>query len=218
MADPFVRFGVARAVFEHAAFDSVRGALATMGDDAALPDVAAIDAALGARAGVRFVASPRKPLSSREYNGRVARAGEVSTRAGVWHDFANALVWATFPRAKRALHARQSSCLEARNARGEPNRTPEEDALAILDEGGLLRVCEEEGDGGAAVERTLVFGHAILESVALDRPLILGRGARLRLACVEGDAVARLADAALTARLEAGWPAHKAELDTIEAL
>ena len=52
------------------------------------------------------------------------------------------LAWATFPRAKRMVNARQVAALRARAA--EPSsrlpgaRTREQDALAMLDEGGLI--------------------------------------------------------------------------------
>lgn len=203
-------------MFEHRAFASVRCALGLVATSEELPDVRAIDEALAGRAGVRFVPSPRKPLGSRDYNARVSGLREVPTRAGHWHDFANALVWATFPRAKRALHVRQSLRLEERHASGAANRTPEEDALAILDEGGLLAVYDE----AAGRERVLVFGHAVLESVALGRPLVLGRGARVAVRSLALDEGALLAevDASLARALEHTWPAHKGELATIETL
>ncbi len=111
----------------------------------------------------------------------------MPTRARCWHDFMNALVWGTFPRAKRALHARQHRAIAARlvpDARTlPPVRTPELDALALLDEGGIavlttdperahaalatrqpgaLRALVASGDAVA-----VIFGHAIYESLAL---------------------------------------------------
>ncbi|HSO36534.1 MAG TPA: DUF3025 domain-containing protein, partial [Labilithrix sp.] len=77
------------------------------------PQPEAIDAALGTRAGVRFERQrpvarrrrgPRDPSSM--YDARI-KAGCVPTRPGSWHDLMNALVWATFPASKRALHERQ---------------------------------------------------------------------------------------------------------------
>jgi hypothetical protein len=96
----------------------------------------------------------------------------------------NALVWGTFPRAKRALHARQHQAIAARIApdshRLPPCRTRELDALALLDEGGVVVLARDpvgvcaaldagalkaEVAGGSA--DAVVFGHAIYESLAL---------------------------------------------------
>ncbi len=86
-----------------------------------------------------------------------------------WHDLMNALVWATFPAAKAALHSRQHRAIVGGLAPGActlPRRTPELDALALVDEGGVV-----VGGGGGPV---VVFGHAIYESVALGvRPAVV---------------------------------------------
>src|SRR5689334_14108867 len=98
--------------------------------------------------GVRFVAAtkPRRsrrrlPAGAAGYDTRVL-AGEVPTRPRSWHDFLNALVWATFPASKRILHARQARAIQASLADGTsalPNaRSREHDALALLDEGGVI--------------------------------------------------------------------------------
>jgi len=124
----------------------------------------------------------------------------VPTRPGSWHDLMNALVWATFPRAKRALHERQHR-LVVPAAPAESARRPRElDALALLDEGGVVVLAsagaldegderrgereerEERGERGERGERALeeaiaagdatafVFGHAIYEGLVLGRP------------------------------------------------
>jgi hypothetical protein len=122
-----------------------------------------IDRALGPRA-VRFDAQHGKRrgrLASLEdaYEARIDARGLVPTRACL-HDFANALVWARFPRSKRALAARQHRALrrDVPEFRGVlPNaRSEERDVLAMLDEGAIL----------LAGDRTFVFGHAILEHLA----------------------------------------------------
>jgi hypothetical protein len=99
----------------------------------------------------------------------------------------NALVWGTFPHAKRALHARQHRAIAARvvpNARTlPPVRTPELDALALLDEGGIaVLTADPERVHAALTTRqpgalraevatghalAVIFGHAIYESLAL---------------------------------------------------
>ncbi len=124
------------------------------------------------------------------YDARIAREGCVPTRPGSWHDLMNALVWATFPLAKRALHERQHG-LVVPAAPGESARRPRElDTLALLDEGGLVVVAlaplEDEDALVSAVARhqatALVFGHAIYEGI------VLGHEAPLASAiCVRGD-------------------------------
>jgi Protein of unknown function (DUF3025) len=141
---------------------------------------------------VRFeVASPRRrraraPAEAR-YDARIALARRVPTRARSWHDVTNALVWATFPAAKLALHARQHAIISTRmgcDLRLPGARTPEQDALAMFDEGGVALVCSrtrraalESALAGDSMpdllrlvrERStipIVFGHAIYESLA----------------------------------------------------
>jgi Protein of unknown function (DUF3025) len=119
------------------------------------------------------------------YDARITLAGEVPTREGDWHDLFNALCFATFPRSKRALHARQYGALAARI---EPNmtrlpsaRTPEQDALTLFDEGGVVLAAEPSdalqlmaahGPERAALctqlsaerrTRIVPFGHALFE-------------------------------------------------------
>jgi hypothetical protein len=162
----------------------------------AFPPPETIDRALGARAGVRFERQrpvtrrrrgPRDPSSM--YDARI-KAGCVPTRPGSWHDLMNALVWATFPRAKRALHERQHA-LVVPAAPGESARRPRElDTLALLDEGGAvvigrLPLDDEEALVAALDDRTatvLVFGHAVYEGIVLGRPEPL-----MSVVCVEGD-------------------------------
>jgi hypothetical protein len=84
-------------------------------------------------------------------------AGRVPTRTGSWHDFLNALVWASFPLAKRALHAKQHALVVA-NGPSAACRTPELDALAMIDEGGIV----------VALGKGMVFGHGIYEGLVRD--------------------------------------------------
>ena len=140
------------------------------------PPVQAFDRVFGVDrddAPVRFVpAAPRprrrrRPLAldvSALYDARITIERVVPTRARSWHDLMNALVWGTFPRAKSALHARQHGAIAERMAPGArtlpPARTRELDALALLDEGGVILL-------GGDPARAVVFGHAIYESLAL---------------------------------------------------
>jgi Protein of unknown function (DUF3025) len=133
----------------------------------------------GREAPVRFVPAAPRPRRGRRpqtidlcalYDARITLDGVVPTRARSWHDLMNALVWGTFPLAKRALHARQHRAIAARVAPGAvrlpPTRTRELDALALLDEGGVVLP-------GGDVARAIVFGHAIYESLALGVPPVV---------------------------------------------
>jgi len=118
------------------------------------------------------------------YEVRIHSHRRLPTRAGSWHDLSNLLVWCAFPRAKRALVARQDAIVRQRISDGPhalpSTRTREQDALAMLDEGGVLILCRagERIDLGAPdtvhaaiTERRIglrVFGHALLEAVATD--------------------------------------------------
>jgi hypothetical protein len=143
------------------------------------------------------------------YDARITREGCVPTRPGSWHDLMNALVWATFPLAKRALHERQHGLVVPASP-GESARRPRElDALALLDEGGLVvamgkgRQATDEGELAALVasgEATaLVFGHAIYEGIVLGRPAPLASVVCVEVAHVDGvarsDRSRRVADA-----------------------
>jgi hypothetical protein len=165
------------------------------------PSVDALDARLGPAAGVRFVpATPRPRGRDRRrraldpaalYDGRIVEAGVVPTRARSWHDLLNALAWATWPRAKAALHARQHRMVKARLAPGArhlpPSRTREGDTLAMLDEGGVLL---PEG-------APLLFGHGLAEELVRGAPRLTARTLAL---AASGDDLAAV-DAAFAALL-----------------
>jgi hypothetical protein len=156
------------------------------------------------------------------YDARIALDGLVPTRERCWHDFMNALVWGTFPRAKRALHARQHRLVTDRivpGARGLPPRSPALDALALLDEGGVAVMTRDTSavEGAlrsrragclrslitAGVAEALVFGHAVYESVALGvRPAIVA-AVVLQRDGPGGDLV-RATDGSLAAALDDG--------------
>lgn len=135
------------------------------------------------------------------YDARIVR-GAVPTRERDWHDFLNALVWATFPRAKLALHTRQHALIEAWIPPGAttlPNaRTREQDAFAVLDEGGIVLL--RAGDR----ELPVPFGHAFFEGLVLgSSPMVtralpvdvpaLPSGPREAIALAEDALVARIA-------------------------
>jgi hypothetical protein len=160
----------------HALFWPLAPAAAPFAQEPDWPPVESYARAFGPRAPVRFELAPpprgrrrAAPIDPRRlYDARIAHDGCVPTRPRSWHDFLNALVWATFPMAKRALHQRQLRALMERlpaGARTLPaTRSREQDALALIDEGGVVVL----DDGTARL--VVVFGHALYEG------LVLGRG------------------------------------------
>lgn len=156
--------------------------------------------------GVSFV-SARKPRRARRqlppdtaYDTRILR-GEVPTRPRSWHDFLNALVWATFPASKRAVHTLQAALLERARLPGSgalPNaRARAHDALALLDEGGVLVLaCEGQ-------TLTLGFGHALYEALVRGGPSVTASALRFELVRLPTAAeAAAVADTLLAARLQ----------------
>ena len=115
--------------------------------------------------------------------------GVVPTRSDNLHDLLNALVWARFPQAKRALSARQVALARARAPSSSSSlrvRTREQDSCAMVDEGGMV----------LGTTTQAVFGHAALEDA------VLGRDLRPFLIHVDGDDL----DAALAAVFRADAP------------
>ncbi len=178
-------------------------------DRADWPEIAEYDALLPKDVRVHFkeqVTPKGKPLRRRPedlYDARIAK-GEIPTRRGSWHDYLNALVWATFPRSKAALHARQHQVISAWVARGGtftsdgtidklPNaRTREHDALALVDEGGIVVM------GGLAI----IFGHALYEGLVFGAPAMISRGVEISVEGAPDRATAlAIADERLAERL-----------------
>jgi len=185
----------------HAAFAPLRAVAARFTADAAWPSIARwndvlADLALASATGapIRFVRQPPRPRRARVtgphaiYDVRVHECGEVPSRERSWHDFFHMLCWATYPRAKAALAARQSHAIRASvpvGARRLPNaRSRERDALAMLDEGGMIVLARDgdvgvhdavaRGDGDSLADavvdrraRAVLFGHALFEHVAI---------------------------------------------------
>ena len=138
------------------------------------------------------------------YDERILR-GEVPTRPRSWHDFLNALVWATFPQSKRALHALQAAALRralAGGARALPNaRAREHDALALLDEGGVLVL-----DAGNET-LPLAFGHALYEGLVRGGPAATASCLRFSVpALPTQEEATAVADRLLAARLTEPLP------------
>jgi hypothetical protein len=171
------------------------------------PPVASWSAVFAETPPVRFAVAVPRPRRGRpvppfdpaaQYDASISERGVVPSRERHWHDFLNALVWGTFPRAKAALHRRQGAMLAARIDPHAPrlpaHRTRAQDGLAMIDEGGTLALVAPGG------ERQLVFGHAIYEGFVLGVHGMTARLVRLDVPALDGDAIAQ-ADAALAARL-----------------
>jgi hypothetical protein len=119
------------------------------------------------------------------YDARITCSGEVPCLRQSYHDLFNALMFKAFPRAKRALHARQYQALTGWAQSGAEQlpgrRTREQDALTLFDEGGSVVICptqlEADFAGGArlplaapgAVSEVVLFGHAIFEHLSEGR-------------------------------------------------
>lgn len=149
------------------------------------------------RAPIRRRGGDRAP-----YDREVAGRGRVPSRERSWHDFFNMLAWAAFPRTKAAIHARQVEASEGEGTHSGANRGPERDALAMLDEGGVIVVVRP---GARAMH---LLGHAVYEHLVEARPENV-LAAALE---VEGDDV----DAAAGARIaDRGWTPSAAALGRI---
>lgn len=157
------------------------------------------------------------------YDARIDGEGVLPTRARSYHDLFNALVWASFPRTKAAISARQHAIwrrtLPQTFHRLPSARTREQDALAMLDEGGLVLVTSPEqeaevaslvADGALDVleararEGTLagvIVGHAVYEHfVSASGPV--------RAATVVLSLRAPLAEPGLVGRVDAALAAQ----------
>lgn len=196
-----------RVYTESAWYAPIAALLAPFDEGAAFPSPEALTALYAARVAplalppLRFVRAakakkPRRgalPISLAEiYEGRIIERGEVPTRPDDWHDLFNALAFLRFPRAKRALHARQYAILRARIAPGAtrlPNaRTREQDALSLFDEGGIAVAAAPGSDVAALAEDApalaaaiargqavaVPFGHALYEHMVAALPVPLG--------------------------------------------
>jgi hypothetical protein len=75
-----------------------------------------------------------------QYEPRCYLTGEVQTRTDNWHDFLNALVWMTFPKAKAAINARHYQSLTSlvMAADTSSERGAVRDVNTLLDESGVI--------------------------------------------------------------------------------
>lgn len=157
-------------------------AASTFADRDDWPDVTEYATAFPGEPLVRFELAPvrrRRPRGqpinrSSLYDAVIVHRRVVPTRPRMWHDYLNALVWATFPRSKLALHGRQHRAIERwipAGATALPNaRTRELDALALVDEGGVIVL-----DHGGGNLTSILFGHALFEGLVLDQAAMVAR-------------------------------------------
>ena len=171
----FFKEAFTRAVAGDALFWPLQRAAGAFAGYDDFPPVDALGSVFRGEPPVRFVpAAPRRRRGASVdvralYDARITLDREVPTRDRCWHDLMNVLVWGTFPRSKLALHARQHRAIAERLAPGArrlpPTRTPELDALALLDEGGVVIVAQAAT--ATQADAPIVFGHAIYESLVL---------------------------------------------------
>lgn len=124
-----------------------------------------------------------------DYEQHILDSGEVPTRIANAHDFFNALIWLTFPRAKAALNA-----VQCRELAGAPKgqRSPASNAATLFDESGLVLVARDAAlaellrakqwkaafwDERAKWQeaRFYVIGHAIMEKGFAPYPGMTGK-------------------------------------------
>ncbi|MEZ4390303.1 MAG: DUF3025 domain-containing protein [Polyangiales bacterium] len=218
----------------HPRFEAVLPGSALLHSFDDFPSVEALDAALAARlptreGGGRYQLVRDAPRSRRRsgpprerYDVLIDRDGTIPTREANWHDLLNAVVWASFPRAKSRVSARQRRLHAQRDASATAthHRDRSQDALALLDEGGVLAVCTRAEHAAvcdalaqgpdalwsleaAGRARVLIFGHAVYEHLvhgAVSRAAV--HPVALDALPDELDALRAAADLALAARLD----------------
>lgn len=163
------------------------------------------------------------------YDGSIALAGVVPCLEESYHDLLNAIVFCAFPRSKRVLHERQyralcawlkqsSVLLEEKRLPGQ--RTREQDALTIFDEGGTLVTMSEAfyrdwaqsgqslrlGETAWRHVAPLLFGHGLLEHLFEGHVAVRSSGCLLvipgpELPYEDPEALFQIADRGLAARL-----------------
>ena len=143
--------------------------------------------------------SQEKPQDWRQgYEPRIYLQGALQTRLENWHDCFNLLTWATFPRAKAALNARQYALLKARadapTGASMAPRQPNQDALTQFDESGVIVISAdprlskllldfqwkplfwEQRSAVQAHMRCWLFGHGLMERALQPYRGLTGKG------------------------------------------
>jgi len=163
------------ALFEHPAFVPYREYLPTLEASSARDWVES--------AGVipRLVAPPVRAAGAMDFERRIVEQNELIVRPDNLHDTVNALVWHTFPAAKRAISETHVALGAAATANGRPRRR---DILTLFDEAGALIISQRDDlrtlheahewrrlfvDRRAEFMRdcrVILFGHGTLEQLA----------------------------------------------------
>lgn len=155
----------------------------------------------GAGVPIRFAKHPTTRARGFDtlYQARIFLKGEVSTRLNNWHDFFNALIWPSFPLLKAYINQRHFFIFDENSdfpwTKAVPQRTREQDALTIFDEGGAIVVVRQQSfldelkkmdslQKKHAIANNIgkniqifFFGHAIYEILVLNmHPDLLASG------------------------------------------
>lgn len=182
----------------------------------------------------RLVPAPTKAQGALAFELALVERDELHMRPADLHDALNALVWRTFPAAKRAISERH---VALGHDPASPNGRPRgRDVLTLFDEAGLLLVSPEAkalAEANARHDwhalliagrarwhttiRPIVFGHGALEQMATsfarhDAPVIQ-RDLTLKALWLDGEPTAPLADidAALAKAIRTGAVLHAEE-------
>ena len=133
-------------------------------------------------------------VAVRQYENRIYLTGEVPTRQDNWHDFFNALVWLTFPRAKAALNQIHFQSLHDNVRNKTEKRGPRRDAATLFDESGVIvlssrsewitllqqhawkTVFWRHRASIPASMRFILFGHALYEKMLNPYVGLTGKG------------------------------------------
>lgn len=183
------RAAVAASVFEHPLYRALGGwmDLLTQPD---WPGIAALNDRLAVRPKTFVEQDDRLLADGLHYEARIARHGQIATRARSWHDLFNALVWARYPTIKQALNARQCQDLAVL---GPAVRSRAQAALTQFDESGVIMRVRDPAllaawdahawpqwfapaawaDGTIAV--AAVVGHALMEQGLMPGRLLVGK-------------------------------------------
>ncbi len=154
------------------------------------------------------------------YERRILERGELSTRAGNWHDLLNALVWKTQPALKSAVNARYVADIDPAAPR---RRSRAQCALAHFDEAGAVVLLSSEcllaawdahdwsalfvdhrdaWTRGAA--RLVLFGHALMEHALAPWQLMVGKCLVVVVAAPPDDATTAVAIDRVADRIAGG--------------
>lgn len=145
---------------------------------------------------VRFVEQGYGRLAfEQQYEPRCYLTGEVQTRRDNWHDFLNALVWLTYPKAKAAINTRHYLALtEAAGSDEASERGAVRDTSTLIDESGVIVACADAELAGllrdfrwrelfwqrrARVQESMgfyLFGHGLYEKALQPYVGMTGQG------------------------------------------